>query len=51
MTTHISRVMKDLKDLYKRIDSRTAKYGKISEEEIRREVKRYRTKKRSKPKT
>ena len=35
-------VLKDLKYLYKRVDARTARHGKISEEEILDEIKKYR---------
>ncbi len=41
-------VVKDLKSLYKRVDARTAKYGKISEEEILHEIEEYRSEKRRK---
>ncbi|MDE1828697.1 MAG: AbrB/MazE/SpoVT family DNA-binding domain-containing protein [Thaumarchaeota archaeon] len=37
--------LKDLKALYKRVDARTAKYGKISEEEILSEIEQYRSEK------
>ncbi|MFZ1077218.1 MAG: AbrB/MazE/SpoVT family DNA-binding domain-containing protein [Nitrosotalea sp.] len=42
----IPDVMKDLKELYKRIDSRIEKYGELSEDEIQREIEEYRTEKR-----
>jgi hypothetical protein len=38
-------MMKDLKDLYKRIDSRIEKYGELSEDEIQREIEEYRAEK------
>ena len=41
-------VMNDLKALYKRVDARTAKHGKISEEDILREIKQYRSEKKRK---
>ncbi len=41
-------VMNDLKTLYKRVDARTAKRGKISEEDILREIEQYRSEKKRK---
>jgi AbrB family looped-hinge helix DNA binding protein len=42
----IPNVLRNLKALYKRIDARSAKYGKISEQEINEIVQKYRHKKR-----
>lgn len=42
----IPDVMKDLKKLYKRIDSRIEKHGELSEDEIQHEIDKYRTEKR-----
>jgi len=44
----ISDLLRDLKALYKRVDARTAKYGRISEEEILREIEEYRSEKQTK---
>ena len=44
----ISDLLRDLKELYKRVDARTAKYGRISEEEILREIEEYRSEKQTK---
>lgn len=41
-------ILKDMKTLYKRVDARTAKYGKISEEEILHEIEEYRSEKKRK---
>ncbi|MGI0047757.1 MAG: AbrB/MazE/SpoVT family DNA-binding domain-containing protein [Nitrosotalea sp.] len=41
-------VLKDLKALYKRVDARAAKYGKMSEEEILHEIEKYRSEKQRK---
>lgn len=38
--------MKDLKKLYKKIDSRIEKHGELSEDEIQREIEKYRAEKR-----
>lgn len=40
-----SRLMKDLKKLYKKIDSRIEKHGELSEDEIQREIEEYRAEK------
>jgi AbrB family looped-hinge helix DNA binding protein len=40
----IPDIIKDLKSIYEKVDSRTAKYGKMSEEEISDIVKKYRKK-------
>lgn len=42
----ISDVEKKLQALFKRIDKRTAKFGKISQEEVQQEIDRYRAEKR-----
>ena len=44
----ISDLLRDLKELYKRVDARTAKYGRISEEESLREIEEYRSEKQTK---
>ncbi len=40
----IPDIVKDLKSIYQQVDAKTAKYGKISDEEINDIVKKYRKK-------
>lgn len=42
----IPDVIKDLKKLYKRIDSRLEKYDELPEDEIQHEIEKYRAEKR-----
>ncbi|MCP8307788.1 MAG: AbrB/MazE/SpoVT family DNA-binding domain-containing protein [archaeon] len=39
---------KEMKELYKEIDKKLVKYGELSEEEIQKEIERYRAEKRKK---
>ncbi len=43
-------IRKEMLELWREVDKRIAKYGKMSEEEIQREIEKYRAEKRSKAK-